>query len=127
MLGLRHVALRVRDLARSLEFYTRVLGLRIDWQPDGNSAYLTSGSDNLALHQAGRSGDVESEAPGLDHFGFLVSRREDVDDWALRLAAGGVTLEQPPKEHRDGCRSCYFKDPDGNLIQILFHPHVFGP
>ena len=50
-LGLRHVALNVKDVRQSLEFYSTVLGMRLEWMPDGENAYLTSGPDNLALHQ----------------------------------------------------------------------------
>ena len=120
MLGLRHLALKVKDMEKAVDFYTRILGMRIDWQPDKENVYLTSGSDNLALHQR-----VEPIGGGpLDHFGFLVSRSEEVDEWALRLTRQGVILVQRPETHRDGSRSIYFRDPDDNLIQLLFHPRI---
>lgn len=124
MLGIRHIALRVRDLQRSLDFYARLLGMRIDWRPDTENAYLTSGSDNLALHQIPAVRDPASDSLGLDHFGFIVSKPEHVDQWADRLEAEGVPLTQKAKTHRDGARSIYFRDPDGNLIQILYHPRI---
>ncbi len=124
MLGLRHVALRVRNLQRSLDFYGRLLDMRIDWRPDAENAYLTTGSDNLALHQLADGSETGSNSLGLDHLGFLVLRPEQVDQWAERLEAEGIELTQRPKTHRDGARSIYFRDPDGNLIQILYHPHV---
>jgi len=124
MLGLRHVALRVRNVQRSLDFYRRLLGMRIDWRPDPENAYLTTGSDNLALHEVPEGTVADGNALGLDHIGFLVSRPEHVDQWAERLEAGGVELTQKPKTHRDGARSIYFRDPDGNLVQILYHPHI---
>jgi catechol 2,3-dioxygenase-like lactoylglutathione lyase family enzyme len=122
MLGMRHLALRVWDIRRSVEFYTRILGMRVDWAPDEGNVYLTSGADNLALHQT----DELPAGGALDHFGFLVSTPEEVDEWAVRLAAQGVPLLQPPKAHGDGSRSIYFHDPDENLIQLLFHPHIIG-
>jgi catechol 2,3-dioxygenase-like lactoylglutathione lyase family enzyme len=127
MLGLRHLALKVRDIRRSVEFYTGILGMRMDWQPDECNAYLTSGSDNLALHQwEPPAADLAAAGSGLDHFGFLVARPEEVDEWAVRLAAKGVPLSQAPRTHRDGSRSFYFRDPDDNLVQLLFHPHISG-
>ena len=120
MLGLRHLALKVKDMDKAVDFYTGVLGMRIDWQPDKENVYLTSGSDNLALHQC----DEPNGGGTLDHFGFMVSRPEEVDEWALRLARHGVPLVQRPETHRDGSRSFYFRDPDENLIQLLFHPRV---
>ena len=122
MIGLRHIALKVKDIRTSVAFYTGALGMRVDWQPDDRNVYLTSGTDNLALHEAESGGGDR-----LDHFGFLVSTPEEVDEWALRLAAQGVALEHGPRTHRDGSRSIYFRDPDGNLIQLLFHPHIAGP
>ncbi len=124
MLGLRHVALRVRDVQRSLDFYGRILGMRIDWRPDPENVYLTSGSDNLALHQVADGAAADDRTLGLDHLGFVVARPEQVDQWAERLEAESVELTQKPRTHRDGARSIYFRDPDGNLIQILHHPHI---
>ncbi len=128
MLGLRHLALRVADIRRSLDFYTKVLGMRVDWQPDERNVYLTSGSDNLALHEWEPPAGVRLAAEaGLDHFGLVVSSPESVDEWAARLAAAGVAVEHPPRTHRDGSRSLYFRDPDGYLVQLLFHPHISAP
>lgn len=127
MIGLRHLALRVRDVQRSLDFYTKVLALWVDWQPDDRNVYLTSGSDNLALHQCDETADcILPAGVGLDHFGFLVSRPEEVDEWAVRLVAQGIPLTQGPTIHRDGSRSLYFQDPDGYLIQLLFHPRMMA-
>ncbi len=126
MLGIRHVALRVRDLRRSLDFYTRLLRFRVEWQPDPQNAYLTTGSDNLALHQAEGDLDPEGETNRLDHFGILVATPGEVDVWASELEASGLILKQKPKTHRDGARSIYFSDPDGNVIQLIYHPPISG-
>jgi catechol 2,3-dioxygenase-like lactoylglutathione lyase family enzyme len=125
-LGLRHVALNVRDVRKSVEFYTNVVGMQLEWQPDEENAYLTSGGqDNLALHKASGSGaDDAGITQLLHHIGFVVRRPEDVDDWAERVKGHGVSLAQAPKTHRDGARSFYFYDPDGVLIQLLYHPPI---
>ena len=123
--GLRHAALLVGDLKTSMAFYRDILGMELEWKPDSENAYLTSGSDNLALHQlpAGREpGDVQV----LDHIGFAVARAEDVDAWAERLGQKGIEIAKPPKTHRDGARSFYFFDPDRILIQIIHHPPMLG-
>ena len=123
MKGIRHIAIRVRDIERSVEFYTRLLEMTVEWRPDVRNAYLTSGTDNLALHEVDSAEIGDCHGP-LDHLGFLVSRPEEVDAWAQRLQDRGVELVQHPKTHRDGARSIYFRDPDGNLIQLLYHPHI---
>jgi catechol 2,3-dioxygenase-like lactoylglutathione lyase family enzyme len=124
-LGLRHVALNVHDVSRSVDFYQKILGMRLEWQPDPANAYLTSGQDNLALHQVVGSTQPEWAAgQKLDHIGFVVRHPENVDDWAARIRSFGIPLEKEPKTHRDGARSFYFRDPDQNLIQIIYHPPI---
>jgi catechol 2,3-dioxygenase-like lactoylglutathione lyase family enzyme len=124
MLGVRHVALRVRDVERAIDFYSRILGMSVEWRPDRANVYLTSGSDNLALHEVDPRDATPAGGLGLDHFGFLVATPDEVDAWAARLDAHGIELVARPKTHRDGARSIYFRDPDGNLIQLLFHPPI---
>jgi catechol 2,3-dioxygenase-like lactoylglutathione lyase family enzyme len=98
--------------------------MRVAWRPDAENAYLTSGFDNLALHQTPAGEGCDPACGPLDHFGLLVAKAEDVDAWARRLEASGVALAQPPKTHRDGARSIYFHDPEGNLIQLLHIPDL---
>ena len=118
-LGLRHVALNVADPARSKRFYSELLGMTVEWEPDPDNVYLTSGLDNLALH---RSAVGPVPAGALDHIGFVLKHAEDVDVWEARVRAYGARIVKPLKTHRDGARSFYFADPDGYVIQMLFHP-----
>ena len=120
--GLRHLALHARDLDAMKRFYVDVLGFAVEWEPDPDNIYLSSGIDNLALHRA--KGDVSPGA--LDHLGLIVRAPDDVDRWAEFLTSQGVELAMQPKTHRDGARSFYFKDPDGNAIQIIHHPPISG-
>jgi catechol 2,3-dioxygenase-like lactoylglutathione lyase family enzyme len=121
--GLRHLALNVRDLAAMKSFYVDVLGFAVEWEPDPDNVYLSSGIDNLALHRSGRSTDAAGFSP-LDHLGLIVRKAGDVDLWAAFLESRKVSLSEQPRTHRDGARSCYFRDPDGNHIQIIFHPPI---
>ena len=126
--GLRHLALNARDLDAMKRFYVDVLGFAVEWEPDPDNVYLTSGRDNLALHRAAAAADSAEGRPkqALDHLGVIVSRAEDVDRWAEFLDEKGVTVLARPKTHRDGARSCYIKDPDGNTVQIIHHPPISG-
>ena len=124
--GLRHLALNARDLDEMKRFYVDVLGFEVEWEPDADNVYLSSGIDNLALHrstplEASRS---TTEGSRLDHFGLIVRSPADVDAWAAFLESRGVAIDAPPRTHRDGARSCYFKDPDGNSVQIIHHPPI---
>ena len=124
-MGLRHVALNVRNVRRSLEFYSNVLGMKLEWMPDEENAYLTSGQDNLALHQL-PSGTEPGPPQVVHHIGFVVRHPENVDAWADRVRNQGIALAAEPKTHRDGARSFYFRDPDGLLIQLIYHPPISG-
>src|SRR3954470_5724211 len=85
--GLRHLALGVRDLEAMKRFYVDLLGFGVEWEPDADNIYLSSGIDNLALH---RSPDARAGAV-LDHFGLIVRAAADVDAWAAFLETRGVT------------------------------------
>jgi catechol 2,3-dioxygenase-like lactoylglutathione lyase family enzyme len=117
LLGLRHLALNVADPQRSKRFYCDCFEMKVVWEPDPDNVYLSSGSDNLALHR--------NPAPGqgaLDHLGFIVDSRSEVDRLAESFRRLGVTIAAEPRDHRDGSRSFYCLDPDGLRIQVLFEP-----
>ena len=120
--GLRHLALNVRDLGAMKRFYVDLLGFVVEWEPDADNVYLTSGVDNLALHRSPSGATTAGGA--LDHLGVIVRAADDVDEWAAYLEGHGVKLDARPRTHRDGARSCYFRDPDGNRIQIIHHPPI---
>jgi len=118
--GLRHVALKVSSMEKMRAFYVDILGFTVEWEPDSRNLYLTSGKDNLALHEV-----QEVLSPGsLDHLGLLVPASQNVDEWAVYLKQKNVALSMEPKTHRDGARSIYLNDPEGNVIQIIFHPPI---
>ena len=72
-LGIRHVALNVRDVAESVRFYSDVLGMKLEWMPDPDNAYLTSGQDNLALHRS-PAGAASSPSPTWIHSATSLNR-----------------------------------------------------
>ena len=127
--GLRHLALNVREMDAMKRFYVDLLGFEVEWEPDADNVYLSSGCDNLALHRSaplaasGASAGASGASP-LDHLGVIVRSVDDVDRWAAFLESRGVTLDARPRTHRDGARSCYCRDPDGNRVQIIHHPPI---
>ena len=129
--GFRHVALRVTDLARSRAFYEEVLAMKVVWEPDADNVYLSSGTDNLALHQiAGGELAAYASSPAqlLDHIGVILDDPAAVDRMyqtiQTTISSFGGAIAKPPKQHRDGSYSFYFSDPDGNVIQALYEPTI---
>jgi catechol 2,3-dioxygenase-like lactoylglutathione lyase family enzyme len=122
--------LNARHLDEMKRFYVDLLGFAVEWEPDADNVYLSSGCDNLALHRPTVAPSTPATTSAtrppesLDHLGLIVRRAEDVDEWATFLEERGVTILAKPRTHRDGARSCYFKDPDGNTVQIIHHPPI---
>ena len=120
-LGIRHIALKIKNFEQCLQFYTDVFGMKIDWQPDNKNVYLTNGLDNLALHLNENLQDDNSQNR-LDHFGIMLQKNEDVDYWYSYIQSKNVKIHKQINSHRDGSRSFYCCDPDGNVIQVIWHP-----
>jgi catechol 2,3-dioxygenase-like lactoylglutathione lyase family enzyme len=131
--GLRHLALNVRHMDAMKAFYRDLLGFAIEWEPDADNVYMSSGTDNLALHRSTPATASSSSTPpaaegspgqALDHLGVIVREIDEVDKWAAFLEERGVAISAKPRTHRDGARSCYFRDPDGNKVQVIYHPPI---
>jgi catechol 2,3-dioxygenase-like lactoylglutathione lyase family enzyme len=120
---MRHIALSVRDLAATEHFFVELLGMRVEWRPDPDNVYLTSGSDNLALH---RAADGFDPAPSqlLDHIGFILRSAEAVDAWHAFLKSQAVEIRSEPRTHRDGARSFYCAAPENIVVQMIYHPPI---
>lgn len=121
--GMRHVALFVSDLEACEHFYVNLLGMQVEWRPDPDNVYLTSGNDNLALHRASTNFDTTGPQK-LDHIGFIIKTAQQVDEWFEFLTYHAIVIRQPPRTHRDGARSFYCYDPSGTVIQIIYHPPI---
>lgn len=118
--GLRHIALFSEKFTECQHFYVDLLGMKVVWQPDADNIYLSTGSDNLALHRA--PVNFQPGQQRLDHLGFFLTKPEDVDAWHDYLRANNVDIKAAPKDHRDGTRSFYCADPDGNVVQLIYYP-----
>ncbi len=119
--GLRHVALNVENIEAMEHFYVDLLGFEVEWRPDPENVYLSSGIDNLALHVVRDRG---GRAQTLDHTGIIIDDIDVVDDWYAFLRENDVDLVNEPKTHRDGARSFYCRDPEGNVVQVIYHPPI---
>jgi len=123
-LRIDHVTLMVRDLKRSVEFYTQKLGFEVrgETPPERNvkTVFLQCGDANLDLY-----GMVEGEPfvpehreheVGLVHIALKV---EDVDRVYEELVKRGVGFHiKPFYQPRSGRKIAFFKDPDGNVLHI---------
>jgi catechol 2,3-dioxygenase-like lactoylglutathione lyase family enzyme len=116
-LGLTHLALSVRDPEISLRFYAAVFGV-VEYFRDENSIQVQGPGPHDVIAFECRP-EAAGKQGGLDHFGFRLTRAEDIDaaiDEVLR--AGGELVERG--EFSPGFPFAYVKDPDGYTIEIWF-------
>ncbi|WP_394561937.1 VOC family protein [Aquipseudomonas alcaligenes] len=117
---LDHLVLTVRDLDASIDFYTRVLGMRLETFGAGRKALLF-GVQKINLHLAGHEFEPKAErpTPGSADLCFLLAT--PLEQIAAELAAAGVAVVEGPVQ-RTGAggpiRSLYVRDPDHNLIEL---------
>jgi catechol 2,3-dioxygenase-like lactoylglutathione lyase family enzyme len=115
--GLTHVHLIVADLDRSLRFYSRVFGMVEQFRDGPSMVFLrTPGSqDSLTLNEQPR--DERIGRGGVDHIGFRLVDKNDLDGAVQEvLEAGGQLVERG--EHQPGAPYAYVEDPDGYVIEL---------
>lgn len=121
MLGIRHVALFVKELEICVKFYVDIMGMQIEWQPDADNVYLTNQGDVFALHRVDYTPQAQQR---LDHIGFVLNSADDVDHWYDYFVKNGVRITEAPKTHRDGARGFYCLDAVGHLLELIYHPPI---
>lgn len=117
---LDHLVLTVRDIPKSLDFYSRVLGMQPVVFGQGRHA-LSFGQQKINLHQAGAEFEPKAThpLPGSADLCFIVNDR--LDDVIEHLHALGVSILKGPVMRtgaRGPIRSIYLLDPDLNLIEL---------
>lgn len=109
--GIRHVALKTRDLGATERFYTEVLGLEIAFPHEGMLFLQTPGGDDLLNFVETRKA-FDPAAGGFDHFGLHVRAPR----WPKVLAAlkrAGVKIQG-----RRGRSAVYVEDPNGYTVEL---------
>lgn len=118
--SLDHLVLTVADIAATQAFYRRVMDMRPVTFGSGRHA-LAFGSQKINLHQAGREFEPKAakSVPGSADLCFLVET--PLDEVIAHLVREGVAIIEGPVEKTGATgplRSVYFRDPDGNLIEL---------
>lgn len=122
-MGFRYTGIRVRNLERSIDFYTRVLGMRVTWrmkirETGGEIAVLKSprGTQRLELNWYPPRGRYRRYRQGdeLDHLAFAVP---DVDVFLRDHRKDFRVVMRAFDEGND--RLTYVTDPDGAWIELM--------
>lgn len=130
VLGIEHLDLTVSDLARSVDFYERILPVlgfrRLADDPDNvrwANAQLTIGL--RAADRGQPSTAFNRYRPGLHHVAFKALSRTDIDRFHRFLVQAGVTILDAPAEYPrygKGYYAMFFADPDGIKIELAHFP-----
>jgi catechol 2,3-dioxygenase-like lactoylglutathione lyase family enzyme len=119
-----HVVLTAHDVDRTIEFYSRVLGMEPVSFAGGRRA-LAFGRQKINLHQAGREFEPKALEPTPGSLDLCFITETPVDEVIAHLKAEGVAIAQGPVDKTGALgpiRSVYFRDPDGNLIEVSNYP-----
>ena len=120
---LDHLVLTVRDIPATVAFYERALGFRSE-TVDGRTA-LHFGSQKINLHQTGHEFEPKAERPTPGSGDLCFITRMPIADVVAHLERVGVPILEGPVERLGAVgemESVYFRDPDGNLIEIASYP-----
>ena len=123
--GIDHVALNVRDIDRSVEFYTQVIGLKItkrEPSKPGIEYFLDCGPSLIGIIQAKDFKETHpfaNEGLGANHFSFRIHANE-FDPMIKHLENHHVQIEFAKK--REKSWSLYFYDIDGNKLEMTSWP-----
>ncbi len=121
--GIDHIALTVSDLDASVPFYSRVWSTTpVDTMNDGpffRQIFALPGGSTLSLtqHDRGSGRPFDSTTPGLDHVGFAVAERTELEAWARHLDEQGISHSGLVEASYGTALS--FTDPDGVALEFF--------
>ncbi|MGC4042863.1 MAG: VOC family protein [Armatimonas sp.] len=129
MFTLDHLVLTVADIERTVAFYTRVLHMEAITYGAGRRA-LRFGNQKINLHEVGHTIAPHAlrPTPGTADLCFLTTAL--LEGIAEDLADCGVPILEGPVERMGATGpilSLYFRDPDGNLIEVANLLDAFEP
>ena len=115
-----HLVLTVRDAQRTADFYERVLGCSRKEEP-GRPLALHFGIFKLNLHETGNTFEPKAQSPTPGSADFCLISDHPLKRVLERLRTADVAIETGPIERTGAAgamESVYFRDPDGNLIEV---------
>lgn len=115
-----HLVLTTRDAQACIDFYTRVLGMKLETFGQGRRA-LRFGNQKINLHDQSTVTDGYAAVPTPGSLDICFLADQPLDEVIAKLRAAGIPIELGPVERtgaRFALRSVYVRDPDRNLIEI---------
>ena len=123
-----HLVITVRDIEATTRFYERALGLEREFfrGPQGQPRHaLRFGNQKINLQDATTDTPTKARTPTLGSGDFCLIAARPLAEVMARLEAEGVLIEAGPVARTGALgpmRSVYFRDPDGNLVEVAEYP-----
>jgi len=123
---LGHIVLKVRDIQKSLAFYTEVVGLEVSDWIDDRMVFLRAGHDHhdLALLQMPPdwAKRYDPALSATEHFSYHVETLAEMEEIVAMLQARGIEIDRGLGRHGPGDNTfIVFRDPDGNNVEFYSH------
>lgn len=115
-----HIVITAQDVQRTIDFYTRVMGMQAVTFGEGRRA-LSFGRQKINLHQAGREYEPKALKPVPGSLDLCFITDTPLEQVIAHLKANGVAIAEGPVPKTGALgpmMSVYFRDPDGNLIEV---------
>jgi catechol 2,3-dioxygenase-like lactoylglutathione lyase family enzyme len=115
-----HIVLTVKDVDATCAFYAQALGMRITIFGDGRKA-LSFGTQKINLHPYRHEFEPKAKKPTPGSADLCLITAVPIPEVIKHLRANGVEILEGPVQRTGAMgaiRSVYFRDPDGNLIEV---------
>ncbi len=121
---LDHLVLTVKNISATCDFYSRALGMEVVTFGENRKA-LAFGSQKINLHEAGQELEPKAHRPTPGSADLCFITREPVAQIIGHFNRLGIEIIEGPVKRTGALgpiESVYFRDPDGNLIEISNYP-----
>ena len=115
-----HIVITAFDLERTIDFYSKVMGMEPITFAGGRRG-LAFGKQKINLHQSGREFEPKALKPTPGSMDLCFITETPLAEVISHLKSHGVAIAQGPVEKTGApgpMMSVYFRDPDGNLIEV---------
>jgi catechol 2,3-dioxygenase-like lactoylglutathione lyase family enzyme len=116
--GLTHIALKVKDIERTLKFYQHIFNVAVTYRKQNFAQVSTPGSNDIIVFEKSKSSAIGSTG-GIAHFGFRLKEAADIDPIIKKITEAGGTIKEKG-EFVAGEPYVFFNDPDGYEIEVWY-------